>query len=157
MIGYWLARFRLSGRAFLVVKKHSSNFFKYKIRYKVKKKKEDRTRVQVKDIKLRIFKYIFLRFKSKYLCCGLQNKIIKNTHLQNKKNWHGLSLPKPAKMFVIHYLIFQTPMKLFSNVLSKKNILFSDISLPWLGKNMSITMQNMTESPKKSFYHVQVK
>ena len=37
--------------------------------------------------------------------------------------------------------------KLFSNILRKKT--FNNISLPRLSKNMSITVQNMTESPNK--------
>ena len=40
------------------------------------------------------------------------------------------------------------PIKTFVQHFEQKNI-FSDISLPRLGKNMSITMQNMTKSPKK--------
>ena len=38
------------------------------------------------------------------------------------------------------------PSKLLSNILNKGKI-FSDISLLRLGKNMSIALQNMTESP----------
>ena len=48
-------------------------------------RKKTRTRVQVKDIKLRSFKNLFLRFKSKYLCCSLQNKIIKKPISRTKK------------------------------------------------------------------------
>ena len=40
------------------------------------------------------------------------------------------------------------PIKTFVQHFEQKNI-FSDISLPRLGKNMSITMQNMTKSKKK--------
>ena len=29
--------------------------------------------VQVKDVKLNFFKNLFLRYKSRYLCCGLQS------------------------------------------------------------------------------------
>ena len=46
---------------------------------------ETRFRIQVKHIKLRLFllkffftKIFLLRFNSKYLCCGLQGKLIKN-------------------------------------------------------------------------------
>ena len=39
---------------------------------------ETRFRIQVKHIKLRLFKNFLLRFNSKYLCCGLQGKLIKN-------------------------------------------------------------------------------
>ena len=39
------------------------------------------------------------------------------------------------------------PSKLLSNILNKAKI-FSDISLLRLGKNMSIALQNMTESPR---------
>ena len=40
------------------------------------------------------------------------------------------------------------PSKLLSNIL--KNVyIFSDISLPRLGKNMSTALQNMTESQKQ--------
>ena len=46
---------------------------------------------------------------------------------------------------------YRHPSKLLSNVLKKKMYLvFSDISLPRLGKNMSIALQNMTESKKKN-------
>ena len=42
------------------------------------------------------------------------------------------------------------PSKLLSNFLNKKlYLVFSDISLPRLGKNMSIALQNMTKSKKK--------
>ena len=42
------------------------------------------------------------------------------------------------------------PSKLLSNFLSKKlYLVFNDISLPRLGKNMSIALQNMTKSKKK--------
>ena len=41
------------------------------------------------------------------------------------------------------------PSKLLSNFLNKKlYLVFSDISLPRLGKNMSIALQNMTKSKK---------
>ena len=43
------------------------------------------------------------------------------------------------------------PSKVLPNILSKKNI-FSDISMPRPGKNMSIAMQNMTESWKTVNY-----
>ena len=77
-------------------------------------KKKTRTRIQVKDIKLRLFKNLFLKLKSKHLCCSLQNK---------------------------HF--------------EQKSIIFSDISLTRLSKYMSIAMQNMTESKKKSVDYVQ--
>ena len=41
------------------------------------------------------------------------------------------------------------PSKLLSIISNKKNIIFSDISLPRLGKNMIIALQRMTESQKK--------
>ena len=48
---------------------------------------------------------------------------------------------------------YRHPSKLLSNVLKKKMYLvFSDISLPRLGKNMSIALQNITESKKKKQY-----
>ena len=42
----------------------------------------------------------------------------------------------------------QTPIKMFLQHFALKSIILSDISLPRLGKNMSIAMQNLTESPK---------
>ena len=47
-----------------------------KLRPRSRFKKKTRTRVQVEDIKLRFFKNLFLRFKSRYLYYDLQNKII---------------------------------------------------------------------------------
>ena len=51
----------------------------------------------------------------------------------------------------------QTPIKTFLHHFEPKIIIFSDISLPRLCKNMSIAMQNMTESPEKKpiNYYVQ--
>ena len=43
----------------------------------------------------------------------------------------------------------QTPIKTFLKYYDQKIIIFSDISLLRLGRNMSIAMQNMTESQKK--------
>ena len=47
--------------------------------------KKFRTKVQVKDIKLRFVKNLFFTFKSKYLCCVSQDNIIKNMRLQKGK------------------------------------------------------------------------
>ena len=44
----------------------------------------------------------------------------------------------------------QAPIKTFRQHFEQKIIIFSDISLPRLGKNMSIAMQNMTESQKQT-------
>ena len=40
----------------------------------------------------------------------------------------------------------QAPIKSFVQNFEQKIIIFSDISLPKLGKNIDIAMQNMTES-----------
>ena len=48
----------------------------------------------------------------------------------------------------------QTPIKTFLQHFEQNNI-FNDISLPSLGKNVSIAMQNMTETPKKSVNYIQ--
>lgn len=52
-------------------------------------RKKTRLRVQVKDMKLRSFKNVFLGFSSMYLCCVLQNKVIKNMHIQKGKISRG--------------------------------------------------------------------
>ena len=41
----------------------------------IRSKKKTKTKIQVKDIKPRLFKNLFLRFKLKYLCFGLLSKI----------------------------------------------------------------------------------
>ena len=48
-------------------------------------KKKTRTRVQIKDVQAKTFKDLFLKHKSKYLCCGLQNKIIKTPFSRTTK------------------------------------------------------------------------
>ena len=53
-----------------------------------------KTRVQMKDTMLKCFKNIFLRCKSKYLCCSLQRNIVKNLRLQNDKVSYGWNLQK---------------------------------------------------------------
>ena len=49
----------------------------------------------------------------------------------------------------------QTPIKTFLQYFEQKSFTFSEISQPRLGKNMSIAMQNMTESLKKTVNYVQ--
>ena len=49
----------------------------------------------------------------------------------------------------------QTPINTFLKLFEEKIIVFSDISLPRLGKNKSIAVQNMTGSSKKSVNYVQ--
>ena len=44
-----------------------------------------RTRIQMKDIKQKKNKNLFLKYKSKYLCCGLQNKVIKTPFSRTTK------------------------------------------------------------------------
>ena len=69
------------------------------IQYQVQgPRKKFRTKVQVKDIKQRFFKSLFFTFKSRYLCCVLPNKIIKNMHLQKGKISCGWSLQKPCHL-----------------------------------------------------------
>ena len=52
----------------------------------------------MKDIKLRFSKDLFFTFKSKYLCCVLQDKLIKNMRLQKGKILCGQSLQKPCHL-----------------------------------------------------------
>ena len=74
------------------------------IQYQVQgMRKKTRTRVQLKDIKIRFLKNLFLRFKSRYLCCSLQNKIIKKLCLQNNKISCGRSLHKLQYFFIIQF------------------------------------------------------
>ena len=47
--------------------------------------KKTKIRIQVKDFKLRFFKNLFLRFKSKYFCCSLQNKIYNKKQASPKR------------------------------------------------------------------------
>ena len=51
-----------------------------------------------------------------------------------------------------HYI--QTPIKTFLQHFEKKHIIFSNISLLRLGKNMSIAMENMTGHPQKNLLTV---
>ena len=48
-------------------------------------RKKARTNVQVKNIKLRLFKNLFFTFKSKCLCCALESKIIKTCVSRKEK------------------------------------------------------------------------
>ena len=50
--------------------------------------------------------------------------------------------------FVKHYI--QTPTKTVLQLIVEKQIIFSNISLLRLGKDISIAMQNMTESRMSS-------
>ena len=50
--------------------------------------------------------------------------------------------------FVKHYI--QTPTKTVLQLIEEKQIIFSNISLLRLGKDISIAMQNMTESRMSS-------
>ena len=77
--------------------KNSTALFLYTISA-ARSKKKPRTRVQVKDIKLRFFKNLFLlTFNSKILYCGLQNKIIK-TLSPEQQNFVWLK-PSKAMLF----------------------------------------------------------
>ena len=148
-----------------------------------------------------LFKNLFVRFKSKYICCSLQNKIIKNSPTPKEHNWTWLKPGKTAlldwtaswKHFIFitwfsrgesgeRYFVFgvfsirraiiscvlwkhfawiftknnyipyetlHTPIETFLQHLQPKSIIFCDFSLPRLGKNMRIAMQNMTIPPKQ--------
>ena len=65
---------------------------------KNRSERKTRTRVEMNCIKLRSFKNLFSRFRSKYLCCDLQNEITE-TCLQNDTISHGWNLQK------LYYLI----------------------------------------------------
>ena len=65
------------------------------------KEKKIRTRVQMKDIKLKFLKGLFLRYKRRYFCCNLQNKIIENPCLQNDKTFMRL---QPAKSVLFDWM-----------------------------------------------------
>ena len=91
-----------------IPKNCSSNFTIYNTRCKVQEKKlglglEDE---YMKDITP---KNLFLKHQSKYLCCGLQNKIIKNPISRTKK-FHAVeacknhvSLDNSVKSVVFHH------------------------------------------------------
>ena len=51
--------------------------------------------------------------------------------------------------FYLNFRRKQTPMKTVFQQFEQKSIIFSDISLPRLGKNISIPIQNIIESPKQ--------
>ena len=80
----------------------------FNIQYQVQGLKKNKGQGSSERYQKILFKNLFLRFKSKYLCCNV-------TLLQ-------------------HF--------------EQKSIIFSDISIPRIGKNMSIAMQIMTESQK---------
>ena len=86
-------------------------------------RKKTRIKVLSERYKLRFFKNLFFTFKSKYLCCDLQNKIIKTC------------VSRKAK--VLEQKSFWT-----------KNI-FSGIWLPRLDKNINKALEHMAESKKK--------
>ena len=77
-------------------------------------RKKTRTRVQIKDIKLRFFKKLLLRIKSSYLCFSLQSKTIKKPLSPEWQNFMWLKpveialfwLDVSLKTFVFHHMIF---------------------------------------------------
>ena len=62
------------------------------------RKKQTKTSVQMENIKQKKNKKLFLKYKTKYLCCGLQNKILGLylCYLQNRKS-HQIMTYSPKK------------------------------------------------------------